>query len=142
MQQIKNKKVRIATRGLAFVLAFAMVLASVAVSPVSADAASKVTVSKVSVTKPATSVLVLKKGKTYTLKTSVTVKPNKAANKKVTFKSSNKKVATVSSKGKIKAIKNGKATITVTSKKNAKKKAKITVRVGTPITKIDRKSVV
>ena len=43
------------------------------------------------------------------------------------YKSSNKKIATVSSSGYVKGIKTGKCKITVTSKKNKKKKAKITV---------------
>lgn len=71
----------------------------------------------------------LAKGKKATLKTTVTVTPNKSANKKVTYKSSNKKVATVTSKGVITGKKVGTAKITVISKKNPKKKATITVKV-------------
>lgn len=52
-----------------------------------------------------------------------TVKPKKAS-KSVKYKSSNKKIATVSSKGVVTAKKAGKTTITVTSKKNKKRKQK------------------
>ena len=105
--------------------------------PVTAEAApksKKKQVVSVSITKPDTNTLVLKKGKTYSLKTKVTVKNN--ASKKVTYSSSKKKVATVSSKGKIKALKNGTTMITVKSKANSKKKDTLKVIVGTPVTKV------
>lgn len=126
------KHSRLGKTFVATLLSMAMVVTLV---PVTADAA-KVNVKKVSITKPATSTLVLKKGKTYKIKSNVTVKPNKSANKKVTYKTSKKSVVTVSSSGKLKAKKNGKATITVISKKNKKKKATLKVIVGTPVTKV------
>lgn len=89
---------------------------------------------KVEITKPTTAVLVLKKGKTYSLK--YRVFPDDATNKRVKFTSSNKKVATVSAKGKIKAIKSGFASITVESVADKEKSAVIAVKVGTPIEKI------
>lgn len=89
---------------------------------------------KVEITKPTTAVLVLKKGKTYSLK--YRVFPDDATNKRVKFTSSNKKVATVSAKGKIKAIKSGYASITVESVTDKEKSAVIAVKVGTPIEKI------
>ena len=62
----------------------------------------------------------LQKGKTRTLK--VTVSPSDASNKKVKWTSSNPKVATVTQKGKVKGIKAGNATITVTARDGSKKK--------------------
>ena len=64
---------------------------------VSTTANAKVTVKKVvSVNKlTGSKKITLTKGKKATLKTTVTVKPNKAANKKVTYKSSKKAVASV-----------------------------------------------
>ena len=135
MNQLKRKSSKIVARTIACLMAVAMVVTSFAVSPNTAEAA-KVKVTKVQITKPATKTLVLKKGKKYTLKTKVTVKPNKKANKKVTFKTSNKKVVKVSSTGKLTAVNKGKATITVTSKLNKKKKATIKVIVGTPVSKV------
>lgn len=113
------------------VLALAMALSLSFGAGVTANAAKKVTVKKVvSVDKlTGKKSITLAKGKKATLTTTVTVKPNKNANKKVTYKTSNKKVATVSKKGVIKAKKAGKATITVASKKNSKKKAKVSVKV-------------
>lgn len=120
-------------RLIAIVMTFALFATSLAYTPAKADA-KKAKVSKVSITKPSTKVLVLKKGKSYKIKK--TVKASKAKYKKVTFKSSKPKVATVSKSGKIKAKAKGTAKITVTSKTNKKKKATLTVKVGTPITKI------
>lgn len=70
----------------------------------------------------------LTQGKSTTVK--VTVKPS-SAKKSITYKSSNKKIASISSKGKIKGVKAGKATITVTvkGKNNKTKKASFKVKV-------------
>ena len=62
----------------------------------------------------------LQRGKTRSLK--VTVSPSDASNKKVKWTSSNRKVATVTQKGKVKGIKAGNATITVTARDGSKKK--------------------
>lgn len=69
----------------------------------------------------------LQKGKTRTLK--VTVSPSDASNKKVKWTSSNRKVATVTQKGKVKGIKAGNTTITVTARDGSKKKASCKVIV-------------
>lgn len=58
-----------------------------------------------------------------------TVKPSKAYNKDVTFKSSDKKVVTVDEEGNLTAHKKGTAKITVTAKDGSKKKATCTVTV-------------
>lgn len=117
------------------VVAFALALSLSLGVGVTADAA-KVTVKKVTSVDKLTGKgnkksnrITLAKGKKATLKTTVTVTPNTSANKKVTYKTSNKKIATVSSKGVITAKKVGTATITVTSKKNKKKTAKVYVKV-------------
>lgn len=67
----------------------------------------------------------LKKGQTVTLK--ATVSPANATDKNVVWTSSNSKVAKVSSKGVVKAVKNGKATITA---KAGGKTAKCVVTVS------------
>ena len=61
----------------------------------------------------------------------VTVSPSDSANKKVTYKSSNTKVATVDEEGKITAVANGTATITVTTEDGAKT-ATVKVTVAIP----------
>lgn len=99
---------------------------------VSAATKKKVSVTKVEITKPSTSVFVMKKGATYTL--GYKVSPKNATSKKVKFTSSNKKVATVSSKGKIKALRSGSARITVES--TNRKKDSIIVKVGTKVSSI------
>lgn len=66
----------------------------------------------------------VKKGKTFTIKASVTPKNS---DKKVTYKTSNKKIATVTSKGVVKGIKKGTVTITVQSG-SKKQTCKVTVK--------------
>ncbi len=67
----------------------------------------------------------LKKGKTFQIKAKL---PKNTASNTIKYKSSNRKVATVSAKGKVKAVKKGKATITVTTFNKKSAKIKITVK--------------
>ncbi len=76
--------------------------------------------------------LELKKGKTYTLKATVT--PAGSVDGAVTFKSSKTSVATVSSNGVVTAKKAGTATITATTANGKKAACKVTVTV--PATKV------
>lgn len=110
-----------------------MVLTTVAFSQ---EASAKVKVKKVTVKSNYGTSVHVAVGKKIKLQTTVKVSPNKAANKKVSYQSSNKKVATVSSSGYVKGIKTGKCKVTVTSKKNKKKKAKITINVVKKVTSI------
>ena len=66
----------------------------------------------------------VKKGKTFTIKASVTPKNS---DEKVIYKTSNKKIATVTSKGVVKGIKKGTATVTVQSG-SKKQTCKVTVK--------------
>lgn len=118
------------------VLASALVLSLSMGAGSTADAATKVKVKNVKVTVDTTGgsaaskkSITLTKGKKATIKATVSVTPNKSKYKKVTYKTSKKSVATVSSKGVITAKGTGKAKITVTSKKNSKKKAYVNVTV-------------
>ena len=119
---------KVVTKALAGIMTLAVVASSIVVTnPTTASA--KVNVKKIKVTAPSGKTAYVAKGKKVKLTTTVTVKPNKKANKKVTYKSANKKIATVTSKGVIKGKKAGKTKITVTSKKNKKKKTTIKVVV-------------
>lgn len=69
------------------------------------------------------------KGKKVKVSTTVTVSPNKKANKKVKYTIANKKIATISNKGIIKGKRAGKTKVTVCSTKDKKKKAVLNVRV-------------
>ncbi len=121
-------------KGMACSIAVAMLVTSLATSSVDVLAAKKVKKINIGVKVGKSGILVLKKGQSKKL--NVTVTPKKAS-KKVTYKSSNKKVVKVSSKGVAKALKKkGTVKITVTSKQNEKKKATITVKIGTPIKKV------
>lgn len=88
---------------------------------------------KVTVKQPVTKItlnqknIAISKGKTYTLK--ATVSPTNANNKAVAWSTSNKNIVTVTSKGKIKAIKSGTATITVKAKDGSGKKATCKIKV-------------
>lgn len=70
----------------------------------------------------------LKKGKTFTLK--VTVSPTNATNKKVKWTSSNSKVAKVDSKGKVSAVSKGTATIKAMSLDGSNKTVTCKVKVN------------
>lgn len=119
---------KITLKALTTVSAMAL-LAGASVVAANTDSQAKVSVKKVSATTEAGKTAYVAKGKKVKITTTVTVKPNKKGNKKVTYKTSNKKVATVSSKGYIKGVKAGKAKITVVSKKNKKKKSVVKVVV-------------
>lgn len=121
---------RITVKALTGAMTMAMLFgAAVIANPDTASA--KVKVSKVTVKSPAGSKkkAYVAKGKKISLSTTVSVKPNKSKNKKVTYKSANKKIATVSAKGVVTGKKAGTTKITVTSKQNKKKKATIKVTV-------------
>ncbi len=107
----------------AVLLAFALTFTSVSVP---AEAATT-SVKSITVKNLPANTLTLKAGKTFTLKTNV-------AAGKLKFTTSNKKIVTVTTGGKLKAVKKGKAKITVSLKANAKVKKVITVTVGQPVT--------
>jgi len=116
--------------------ALVMVLV-IALLPYNSVYAAKVKVKSVKVQAPYTKTIEVAKKKSVKIVPVVTATPNKNANKKVSFKSKNKKIATVNAKGVVKGKKPGKTKIIVTSKKNKKKKATISVVVKkNPIQKV------
>lgn len=134
MRQIGTQSAKYFRRFVTAMLVFAMVITTLTVSSVDSQAAKKVKKVTIGVKVGGSGILVLKKGQSKKLKVSVT--PKKAS-KKVTYKSSKASIVSVSSKGVVKARKSkGSAKITVTSKQNAKKKATITVKIGTPVKKV------
>lgn len=92
-------------------------------------ATCKLTIKQLKVTKvvPAKKTMTMKVGDEATLV--VNLKPAKAFNKTLAFKSSNKKVVTVDAEGNVTAVKAGKAVITITAKDGSKKSAKVTITV-------------
>lgn len=124
------------TRVIAVIIAIVLVCTSNSFVTYASTAKNtkKVNVSSVTIIKPTDNTLVLKKGKTYTLK--VSVAPKNATNKELEFISSNPKVASISTKGKIKALKNGSTTITVKSIDGSNIKTTLMVKVGIPVTKV------
>lgn len=107
----------------AVILAFALVFSNIRIS---ADAATS-TVKSITVKNLPGGTLTLKAGKTFVLKTNVSAGALK-------FSTSNSRIVTVASGGKLKAVKNGKADITVSLKSNSKIKKTIKVTVGQPVT--------
>lgn len=105
------------------ILVFAMTFTSVSIP------ANAATVRNVTVKNLPSDTLTLKAGKTFTLKTNVAAGSLK-------FSSGNRRVVTVTSGGKLKAVKNGKANITVSLKTNARVKKVIKVTVGNPVTRV------
>ncbi len=109
----------------------------IALLPYDSVYAAKVKVKSVKVQAPYAKTVEVAKKKSVKIVPVVTATPNKNANKKVSFKSKNKKIATVNAKGVVKGKKPGKTKIVVTSKKNKKKKATISVVVKkNPIQKV------
>lgn len=90
-------------------------------------AASKKSSVKVKSLKLEKSKVTLAVGESYSIKATVT--PSNASNKKLKYSSSDKSVAKVSSKGKVTAVKEGKAVISVKTADGSKKTAKLTVAV-------------
>ena len=96
----------------------------------------KIATCEVTVTVPVTGVTLdktsisLETGQTETLR--ATVAPNNASVKDVTWESSDSTVATVTASGEVKAVKAGKATITVTTK-DGEKTATCSVTVTAPV---------
>lgn len=121
---------KITKTAMAILLAISMISCPMALPYASntAEAATKT----VSITNVSYGTLTLKKGGSFQLK----AKAGSSKKQKITYSSSNKKVATVSSKGKIKAVKNGKATITIKAKLGNYKKTQIKVTVGTKVSQI------
>lgn len=72
------------------------------------------------------------------VKVTATISPANAADKTLIWKSSNTKVATVDSQGTIKGLVNGSATITATSKANAKIYKTVAVKVSTKTVKVNK----
>ena len=64
-----------------------------------------------------------------TAKIQYIISPENASNKSVTYKSSDEKIAKVNKNGKVTGVKKGTATITVKSKSDTSKKAKVTIKV-------------
>ena len=71
-----------------------------------------------------------------------TTVPVNATNKQVTFHSSNRKVVKIDNSGKVTALKQGKAYITITSKSNKKAKVKCKITVKKPSIQISGSSTV
>lgn len=88
-------------------LSFAAALSTAVVCNASDAQAKKASVKKVTASAPSGKKVYVAKGKKVKITTTVKVKPNRKANKKVTYKSANKKIATVSAKG-VKGCKSGK----------------------------------
>lgn len=120
-------------RLLAVTLSLSMVVSGVMGMQPDQTAAKTVKVKKITLKKPVTGTLALKKGENFQLKWKVT-----PAKGKLTFKSSKKSVVMVNKKGKLKAKKAGKATVTIASKSKPKKSAKVKVTVYKKFTKVSK----
>lgn len=128
-----SSKKTVLKRVLAYVLAVALTMSIITVPSTDAYAASG-SVKSVTVTNLPAKQVTIKKGKSFVIKPRVTVSGK--ISKAVIYKTSNSKVAKVSAGGKITAVKNGKATVTVISKANRKKYCKVAVTVGTPVSSV------
>ncbi len=124
-------------RQIVFIAVFCLVGSAFFAPAKQVSAASK-KVTKVSITNVVKSKRTMKKGTSFTFKTSIT--PTNATYKRLKWTSSKTSVATVSSSGKVTAKKNGKAVITATALDGSKKKASVTITVGTMVSKVTVKT--
>lgn len=118
---------------LAFILSIALCI-SCGSTEAFAVRTKKVKVASIQCVNPKYGTITLKKGKTYQIKCKV--KPAKASDKKLIYKSDRPRIVKVSKKGKLTALRKGKAVITIKSRSNKKKQKKIKVIVGTPVRKV------
>lgn len=116
-------------RIVAWILILSLVLGIGTVTTPIEVQAEKVKVKNIKIDEPYEKKVIVAKGKKIQLSATVSVSPNTKSNKKVSFVSTKKKIATVSKSGVIKAKKVGTTKIIITSKKNKKKKTKVTVKV-------------
>ncbi|MBE5936961.1 MAG: hypothetical protein E7265_02910 [Lachnospiraceae bacterium] len=126
----KNGQMKIIMRVASCVLTAAIAVSGL-VMPQKTEAA-KYKVSKITLasnTSGNKKTVVVAKGKKVKIKTTVKVKPNKKAGKKVTYTVKNKKIAKVSKKGYVTGLKAGKTAVVVTSAINKNKKQTINVVV-------------
>lgn len=121
------------SRFIALAMIVTLITGSLGIQQVRAEAATKKTVSSITITTPISSTLTLEKGTSYTLKTKI--EPQNAANKKLSFSTSKKSVVSISSKGKLTALKAGTSTITVKATDGSKKKDSIVVTVVNKLVK-------
>ncbi|MCL2023452.1 MAG: Ig-like domain-containing protein [Oscillospiraceae bacterium] len=127
-------------RAFAIFAALLIMLTMLLAVPVDAQAATKKLVKPTKiVTTLGTKTLTVDAGKTQKA-VGLKFTPTKNVNKDVTYKSSNIKVVKVSTTGVLTPVKQGKATITVTSKANKKVKATYKVSVRPAPTKVTIKS--
>lgn len=118
------------------VLAMLVSMCGTACTDVFVRAAQGGKVKSISVVSPEISVLTMKKGSSYSLKTKLL--PKTAKNKKVKYRSSKPSVASVSSRGVISAKKKGSARITVMAADGSGKRANINITVVNKLKKITK----
>lgn len=109
------------------VLAMVVSMCGTACTDVFVQAAQGGKVKSISVVSPEISVLTMKKGSSYSLKTKLL--PKTAKNKKVKYRSSKPSVVSVSSRGVIFAKKKGSAKITVMAADGSGKRANVNITV-------------
>ena len=103
---------------------------------VHAGAKTKVRISRIRIKSNYGKIVHVGKGKKVKVTTKVTVRPNKASNKGIRYRSKNRRIARVDSAGQVRGIKIGTTRIYAVSKKIPKRKGSLKVRVVRPMTKI------
>lgn len=133
MEFLKEKKKKYWKKLVALLMAVVLI-PSMGIGHIDANAKSKALVRQVSLTKPSDKTMTMNIGQKYQL--TVKVAPKNATNKDVSYKSSDTKVLDVSTSGKMTAIKKGTAKVTVMAKDGSRKKAVLTVTVVQPVKQV------
>lgn len=123
-------------KALAFLMVIAVMLSTTLIYSPNALAKVLKNGNSITITSPATSTLYMKKGETFTLKTKIL--PSDTSKIELKYNSNNVKVVKISKSGKLTALKNGSATITITAEDISIKKASVKVVVSKSFTKVKK----
>lgn len=134
MQKIGGKRTKVKKVRQMILIAVFCLVASAFIAPAEQAQAAARKVTKISITNVISSKRTMVKGSTLTLKASIA--PSNATYKKLRWTSSKPSIATVNQSGKVTAKKNGTTVITATARDGSKKKVKVTITVGTRVSKV------
>ncbi len=132
MKRMVNKHIT------ALALSLALVIGCLSSHGAAVDAKGDKAIKKLTVTNVSGKKLMIKKGRKFKIKTKLQVKKGSKASRGLIYKSSKKSIATVNKKGSIKAKKNGKAKITVSSRANPSKKVVLQITVSKKVPKVKK----
>ncbi len=131
-------KKMLSKRMTALALSLTLVIGCLCNNSTAVEAKGDKTIKKLTVTNVSGKKLLIRKGRKFKLRTKLQVTRGSKASRGLVYKSNKKSVATVNKKGAIKARKNGKAKIIVSSKANPSKKVVLKITVSQKVPKVKK----